>query len=66
MTPTVIRSLSSEAASAGDLAMVAICALALGGPEALEGAEPGTEFAELLLSGMTQERAVEICEEVIG
>lgn len=70
MTTTVtdrqIRTLRAEADAAGDLAQAMICALALGGPDALAGAEPGTEADRLLLTGISQDEARAECARVIA
>ena len=65
-TRNAIATLRREAESAGDLAQAALCMLALGGPEALEGAEPGTECAILAERGTSQAEAIEECERVIA
>lgn len=64
-TAAQIVSLRNAAANAGDLEQHAICTLALGGSDELEGAEPGTAQAVLLASGMTQHEARLLCAIVI-
>jgi len=66
ITNKQIRALKAEAATAGDLAQVMICDLAIGGPAALTGAEPGTEADRLLSTGMSQDEAREACADVIA
>lgn len=66
ITNRQIRTLRAEAATAGDHAQAMICVLALGGPAALEGAEPGTEADTLLRDGRSQEWAREECARVIA
>ena len=66
ITNRQIRTLRAEAGAAGDLAQVAICVLALGGPDALAGAEPGTEADLLLSTGMSQDEARAECARVIA
>lgn len=61
-----IRALKTEAGQHGDLRMAMICDLALGGPVALEGAEPGTEADLLRSEGRTQKWAREECAKVIA
>ena len=65
ISTTQIRTLRTEAESAGDLRMAMVCVLAIGGTEALEGAEDGTEAAELLAEGRTQEWAHNQCARAI-
>lgn len=65
VTDRDIQQLRREAEEHGDLRQAMLCVLALGGPEELEGAEPGTEAADLLDEGVTQARARELCEEAI-
>lgn len=65
ITDSQIRTLRTEAARAGDLRQEAICILALRGPSALEGADPGTEHDLLLSAGRTQEWARAECARVI-
>ncbi len=64
ITNAEIRKLRTAAAEHGDLKMDMICALALD-PDALEGAEPGTEADLLLRAGRTQEWARAECARVI-
>jgi hypothetical protein len=64
-TTSQIAALRNEAATAGDLEQHAICTLAIGGRDELEGAEPGTAQAVLLASGMTQHEARLLCAIVI-
>jgi hypothetical protein len=61
-----IEALRLEALHYGDLEQATICVLALGGPEFLEGSEPGTEGDRLLRAGRTQEWARAECERVIA
>ena len=56
-----IRSLASEAATAGDLTQWALCARAL---DELEDCEPGTDGA-VVLATYTVEQAREACEEAL-
>lgn len=65
ITDRDITLLRREAEEHGDLEQAMLCVLALGGPEALEGAEPGTEADLLLERGTTQAQARELCEEAI-
>lgn len=71
ITDNQIRALRSEALDAGDLRQAMICDLALGGPRALRQSDgsapdPGTEAAELLEEGMTQDEARAECARVIA
>lgn len=66
ITDEMIQGLRREAFKAGDLRQEMICCLALGDTAALEGAEPGTEAAELLDEGRDQEWAREECGRVIA
>lgn len=61
MTNSQIESLRVEAANHGDLVQEALCVLALGGTEALKGAEPGTEFDRLTRLGTSQDEARAAC-----
>jgi len=65
-TTAQIRTLSTEAAAAGDLRMAMIADLAVGGTDALAGAEPGTDAYDLLAEGMTQAQALALCDEAIS
>ncbi len=65
VTNVDIRKLRTAAAEHGDLKMDMICCLALD-PDALDGAEPGTEADLLLRDGRTQEWARAECERVIS
>jgi hypothetical protein len=66
ITDSQIRSLRADAARAGDLRQEMICVLAVGGPSALEGGDPGNEADMLLSSGRTQEWARAECARVIA
>lgn len=66
ITDRQICTLKSEAAEAGDLRMAMICDLAVAGPQSLEGAEPGTEAADLLDEGRDQSWARAECARVIA
>ena len=58
--------LGKEALEAGDLRMAMIAFLAVDGPIALEGAEPGTEAYVLLQEGMGRDEARAICDQGIA
>jgi hypothetical protein len=60
-----IRQLRYEARLIGDLRQAMICALALEGSDALDGAEPGTEAAILQDEGRTVEWARKACADAI-
>lgn len=66
ITDDQIAALRTEAAQHGDLRMAMICDLAIGGTDALEGAEPGTEADMLLSEGRTQEWARAKCVDAIS
>lgn len=66
ITDSQIKTLRSEAERHGDLRQAMICVLALGGTEALDGAEPGTEADMLLSEGRTREWARVTCARVIA
>ena len=65
-TDRQISALRTESDRAGDFAQSALCVLALGGRDALRGAEPGTEHARLFSSRRTQASARKECERVIA
>lgn len=65
-TDRQIRRLKNEAGEHGDLRLATICDLAIFGPDSLDGAEPGTEAAELLDEGRSQEWAREQCAAAIA
>lgn len=66
ITDSQIRTLSVEAARAGDLRQEMICVLALSGPSALEGGDPGNDADMLLSAGRTREWARGECARVIA
>lgn len=66
VTAAQIHALRAKSATAGDLRMETICVLALGGPAAIEGADPGTDQDLLLGEGRTQEWARAECARVIA
>ena len=65
-TNTQIAALRTEADRAGDFEQSALCVLALGGRDALRGAERGTEWARLFTSRRTQTSARRACANVIA
>lgn len=65
-TRNQLSTLRREAAEHGDLEQEALCVLALGGRDELADAEPGTAWAELYASGMTQEQAIDACGQVLA
>ena len=65
MMTNEIKKLRREAEAQGDLRQAMICVLALGGRDALEGAEPGTEAEALLSERRTQEWAACECKRHI-
>ena len=66
VTDGQIAALRVEADAAGDLAMSALCVLALGGRDELRGAERGTEWARLFRSRRTQRSARSECAAVLA
>lgn len=66
LTYLQIEALMLKAGCAGDRELVAICVLALGGPAALKGADPGTAQDILLRSGRTQEWGRSECHRAIN
>lgn len=66
ITTAQIRTLRSEAEQAGDLRMAMICVLAIGGTDALDGADAGTEADILLTEGRTQDWARTQCARAIS
>lgn len=66
VTNAQIKALKNEAGEHGDLRMAMICDLAVGGTEALDGADPGTDADDLLREGRTQEWARTECARVIA
>lgn len=65
ITDRDISALRREADQAGDFEQSALCVLALGGRDALRGAERGTEWARLFTSRRTHASARAECERVI-
>jgi hypothetical protein len=59
-----IKTLRAKMARKGDLSMWSICVLALKGPEAIAGGDPGSEYA--LLAGKSQEWAIAECTQAIA
>ncbi len=66
VTNKQIKTLRAEADAAGDLRQAMICVLAIGGPEALDGGDPGNEADMLLSEGRDQEWARTECARVIA
>lgn len=66
ITSRQIKTLKREADEHGDLRMVMVCDLATDGPDALDGAEPGTEADILCAEGRSQEWARAECARVIS
>lgn len=66
ITDNQIRTLRGEADMAGDVRMAVICMQAIGGPEALEDAEGGSEADMLASEGRSQRWCRERCVAAIN